>query len=197
MILVEYCGNCNRELGDGNVLSFDGKQYHERCFACVQCKKPFGHEQVFIKDNRNFCGSCIAGTCNTCKKAIGSAPAFEVGGKKYHERCFSCFRCKIPLPDGSCCLIDNNPHCLNCSNMANRAGQPRQNSGALGNCGACQKALTPSNHVGMSELSCSYHKECFTCSNCFSPLSNPGTQVFVNNDFPYCKPCMTLLSRAS
>jgi len=148
-----------------------------------------------VKDGGNYCSRCIAGTCALCKKGIASDPAFEVGGKTYHERCFSCFDCRIPLPDGSCVLMNNNPLCVKCSNLRKNVKQtaPARTTGGV--CGECNRSLAGGNAISMPELTRSYHSECFHCSNCRSSLGFEGCQVFVNADRPYCKPCMTLLSR--
>lgn len=195
---IEYCALCNKDLGDGTVLVFNDKQYHSTCFVCYQCKKSFGHEKVYQKDNKNYCGKCIAGTCSRCLKAIGGVPAFEVGGKTYHESCFSCSDCGMHLPDGMCNLVNNNPYCSGCAGRmkgtTNTSGAPSISQGPSGVCGKCKSPFN-GDFIGIAELSNSYHKECFCCSRCNSSLSYEGCQVFVNSDKPYCRACMQVLSQ--
>jgi hypothetical protein len=188
-LYVERCAGCKRELGE-EFLNFSGKSYHNSCFMCSGCQTPFGSAKVFIKDAAYLCEACVSGCCFKCKRPIGNSSVFEVANKTYHEQCFTCSKCNCALPDGVCTLLSGLPHCAACA-KAPQVRTPGQAASSFdpGLCGACDAAIDD-DYCEMPQLTHRYHKPCFTCESCFTNLSKPGTQIFVNANKPHCRACM-------
>ena len=53
-------------------MEYKGKQWHENCFTCNNCKKALGTQSFIPKDDQNYCVTCyeelFATKCTKCKK---------------------------------------------------------------------------------------------------------------------------------
>jgi len=92
------CWQCYKPLGKTVMHSIEHK-WHPECYYCYQCSKVFGPEDmVNVVGDWPFCNQeCADGrTCNNCKKVIETDVA-DALGKKWHEECFACDKCKKHL----------------------------------------------------------------------------------------------------
>ena len=118
-------------------MEYKGKQWHEKCFSCCVCKKPFGTKSFVPKKNDVYCSPCyddkFASRCAKCSKVktIKSSlyfplylnvPYFQIittGGvkyeeKSYHRECFTCGHCSKVLAGQSFTSKDDKPYCADC-----------------------------------------------------------------------------------
>jgi len=52
------CGRCGKALGS-DVVKACGKRFHEECFRCFNCKKPFNDNLVTNRDGQPWCDTCV------------------------------------------------------------------------------------------------------------------------------------------
>lgn len=95
------------------------------------------------------------------------------------------------MPDGTCVIVNNEPHCKKCSATKQQAPVAPKGTGEV--CWTCKQPLR-GDQTGIAQLSHKYHERCFNCAHCSGNLSKEGTQVFVNADQPFCYDCMVYLS---
>lgn len=66
-----YCEKCHLRLHKpkcfgcklsmvGDIINAIGKQWHEDCFVCKDCKNPFLNGMFFLKDSNPFCEQCYS-----------------------------------------------------------------------------------------------------------------------------------------
>ncbi|XP_070540344.1 actin-binding LIM protein 2-like isoform X10 [Ptychodera flava] len=101
------CKACG-EYVEGEVVTALGNTYHQHCFVCAQCGKPFppgdrvtfnGHEvlceQCYKPPNRTKSPpSPAAPCCAGCNKEIGGGQQLLALDKQWHINCFKCAKCK-------------------------------------------------------------------------------------------------------
>jgi hypothetical protein len=79
----------------------------------------------------------------------------KVAGKRYHQSCFACFRCKTPL--GAEVNIHNDmPCCDDCYADLNSQ-----------RCAGCGKLIMDACLKAMGKQ---WHPQCFVCANCKKPI---------------------------
>jgi hypothetical protein len=102
-------------------LNVSGKQLHKACWACDQCRLPFGQgadQGAFSVAGRTLCKTCgelaikrkaatTASLCHKCHQPLlpdpgtGVVQYMSVGGdKKLHKRCWVCDECRAPFGEG-------------------------------------------------------------------------------------------------
>eukprot|EP01133_Synstelium_polycarpum_P004363 gene4363-5098_t len=99
----ETCSWCRKQLGSASqAIQFDGKVFHEDCFACAKCGNTIGNDQFVNKQGVAYCRGCgatAAVNCHGCSKAIESTYTIAAGSK-YHPKCLVCNKCKSTLEKG-------------------------------------------------------------------------------------------------
>ncbi|XP_074604751.1 four and a half LIM domains protein limpet isoform X2 [Brevipalpus obovatus] len=173
------CEDCNEIIGiNSKDLSYKDRHWHEACFKCNKCKdslvdKPFGS-----KADRVYCGECydaaFASRCDGCNKPFKAGmKKMEYKGRQWHENCFVCVTCKVPIGSNSFIPKDNEIYCTGCyeDQFATR-------------CCKCKNVINGNAVQWHNEP---WHKECFTCASCDRPLS--GTRFTSKEDKPYCAEC--------
>merc|ERR1719334_485002 len=68
------CDGCSQVFKPGTKkMEYKGKQWHENCFTCNNCKKALGTQSFIPKDEHNYCVTCyeelFATKCTKCKKS--------------------------------------------------------------------------------------------------------------------------------
>jgi len=74
-------------------------KWHPECFYCYSCQSVFGEDlAVILVGDYPFCNQeCADGrTCHGCKDVIVGDVA-DALGKKWHDQCFACNKCKKHL----------------------------------------------------------------------------------------------------
>ncbi|XP_044571210.1 actin-binding LIM protein 3 isoform X3 [Drosophila ananassae] len=98
-----YCAKCTKKCS-GEVLRVADNHFHKACFQCCQCKKSLATGGFFTKDNAYYCipdYQRLYGTkCATCQQYV-EGEVVSTMGKTYHQKCFTCSKCKQPFKSGS------------------------------------------------------------------------------------------------
>ncbi|XP_075676157.1 four and a half LIM domains protein 2-like isoform X2 [Dermatophagoides pteronyssinus] len=173
------CEECQKPIGvNTKDLSFNDRHWHEKCFVCSQCKfdlfdKPFGS-----RSDQIFCANCYDNTF--APRCCYCAEIFEPGQRKldfrdklYHDSCFCCKKCQIPIGTKTFLQKNNNIYCSECYKnvFATR----------------CIKCCEIIINDGIQYRDEPWHASCFRCVECQKELSNiPFTS---HDDRPYCRQC--------
>ncbi|XP_041805440.1 filamin-binding LIM protein 1 [Chelmon rostratus] len=103
--------------------------------------------------------------CGFCRKPVAlSEPAIEALNRTYHDGCFQCRSCHIPLAGKQYYNKAGIPLCEDCYQAS------------LELCWACGEAIT--DHV-IRALERAYHLSCFTCATCKQQI---GEQSFAQGE---------------
>uniref|UniRef100_A0A8C4EK92 Filamin binding LIM protein 1 n=1 Tax=Dicentrarchus labrax TaxID=13489 RepID=A0A8C4EK92_DICLA len=103
--------------------------------------------------------------CGFCRKPVAlSEPAIEALNRTYHDGCFQCRSCHIPLAGKQYYNKAGIPLCEDCYQAS------------LELCWACGEAIT--DHV-IRALERAYHLSCFTCATCKQQI---GEQAFAQGE---------------
>ncbi|CAG0879303.1 unnamed protein product [Cyprideis torosa] len=144
-------------------LEFKGFFWHEQCFRCMACNAPIGVGAFIPRGQEVFCPNCYEETfsprCRKCSRVITS---FGVTYKNdpWHRECFTCTTCHKMLAEERFTSKNGQPFCASCfgQHFARRCAA----------CGGAITGLTGTKYCVYEERS--WHRECFVCSACKSPL---------------------------
>lgn len=117
------CGICHQFL-EGEGINVGGNAYHERCFVCNSCRKPFPEGEKIISKGKDYiCQRCHAQEksadvraeqrlekCAGCGEDIRSGQSLLALEKQWHLWCFTCTKCGCLLA-GEYMGRDGKPYC--------------------------------------------------------------------------------------
>mmetsp|Transcript_127321 Transcript_127321/g.366155 ORF Transcript_127321/g.366155 Transcript_127321/m.366155 type:complete len:389 (-) Transcript_127321:39-1205(-) len=177
------CAECHKQVSGvaRYMKTADGLILHKDCFRCCKCRS---HLPVsfFTGPNGRYCRDCMLADatvkkCKGCAGSIGRGEKFicTASGEEYHERCFLCAGCKIPLighffirSDGRLC-----PSCQG-SDM-----KPKD-------CASCKKVIDFGEGFVHNVKGDTVHEDCFKCRVCAETMQGPFYQLFETG---VCAPC--------
>ncbi|KAK2862110.1 hypothetical protein Q5P01_001643 [Channa striata] len=142
----------NREVETKTPSS--GSNQHEQSHG-VQRKSP--DTSLDRQTDRDVCGFCR-------KPVALSEPAIEALNRTYHDGCFQCRSCHIPLAGKQYYNKAGIPLCEDCYQAS------------LELCWSCGEVIT--DHV-IRALERAYHNSCFTCTTCKQQI---GEQAFAQGE---------------
>ncbi|XP_062449268.1 filamin-binding LIM protein 1 [Rhea pennata] len=124
---LEKCARCQAPVVESIVRAL-GKGYHPGCFACTACGRALGdvsfaageRDEVYCVDDfyRRY-----ASICGACRQPIiphegRDTYKIECLGRSFHESCYCCERCRIPLSpeptENGCYPLGNQLLCKSC-----------------------------------------------------------------------------------
>jgi actin-binding LIM protein len=98
-----YCTKCNKKCS-GEVLRVSEKYFHKSCFQCSTCGKSLASGGFFSKDSNYYCVADYQkkyGTkCAICDAYV-EGEVISTMGNTYHQKCFTCSKCREPFESGS------------------------------------------------------------------------------------------------
>nr|CAD7444958.1 unnamed protein product [Timema bartmani] len=97
-----FCHNCKKKCS-GEVLRVQDKYFHIGCFKCQVCKNSLAQGGFFCKDGAYYCTADYQRQFGTKCAVCGDYVEGEVVsalGNTYHQKCFTCARCRQPFPSG-------------------------------------------------------------------------------------------------
>uniref|UniRef100_A0A493T8M2 Four and a half LIM domains protein 3 n=1 Tax=Anas platyrhynchos platyrhynchos TaxID=8840 RepID=A0A493T8M2_ANAPP len=173
------CDECKELIGhDCRELYYEDRHYHEHCFRCFRCDRSLADEPFTCQDEELLCNDCycseFSSKCIACEKTVmPGSRKLEYNGQTWHEHCFICSSCQQPIGSRSFIPDQKDYYCVPCyeSKFAPR-------------CTRCKKTLTKG---GVTYRDEPWHKECFVCTGCKTPLA--GQQFTSQDDNPYCIKC--------
>ncbi|XP_076003177.1 filamin-binding LIM protein 1 [Genypterus blacodes] len=128
--------------------------------------------------------------CGFCRKTVAlTEPAIEALNRTYHDSCFQCRSCHVPLAGKQYYNKSGIPLCEDCYQAS------------LELCWACGEAITQ--HV-IRALERAYHPSCFTCATCNAQIGEQRFaqgevgEVYCLQDYyrkyaPQCNACKELI----
>ncbi|XP_066946550.1 actin-binding LIM protein 2-like isoform X30 [Macrobrachium rosenbergii] len=182
--LCEACGKkCS-----GEVLRVQEKYFHINCFKCHSCKKSLAQGGFFTKEKDYFCTECyqknFGQRCATCGLYV-EGEVVSALGNTYHQKCFTCARCRQPFPTGervtytgSDCL------CQRCLHIPIVDSQSPSRSPTAGGpkCAGCKEELVEGQ--ALIALDQQWHIWCFKCAACNTVLHG---EYMGKDGLPYCE----------
>jgi DNA-directed RNA polymerase subunit RPC12/RpoP len=146
-------------------------------WTCTTCAKRLGGDDFFeARPGTHDCLSCYKKSlpvCGLCHKEIeGGVQMAEAEGRKFHQSCFVCTVCRVPLqeyhdPDGR----------YYCKKHFAETFNPK--------CHACGKAIE--NTYAQDAEGHKYHTHCFKCAKCGTAIG--GGKYFEKNGQIVCPNC--------
>ncbi|XP_056644100.1 zinc finger and SCAN domain-containing protein 12 isoform X1 [Diorhabda sublineata] len=178
-VFANACEKCSRIIGiDSKDLSYKDKHWHEACFLCTTCGESLVDKQFGSKGDRIYCGNCydqqFASRCDGCHEIFrAGTKKMEYKTRQWHEKCFCCCVCKVPIGTQSFIPREQEIYCAKCyeEKFATR-------------CIKCNKVITSG---GVTYKNEPWHRECFTCTHCQRSLA--GERFTSRDDKPYCAEC--------
>lgn len=175
-VFANACEKCSRTIGiDSKDLSYKDKHWHEACFLCTTCGESLVDKQFGSKGDRIYCGRCydeqFASRCDGCHEIFrAGTKKMEYKTRQWHEKCFCCCVCKVPIGTQSFIPREQEIYCAKCyeDKFATR-------------CIKCNKVITSG---GVTYKNEPWHRECFTCTNCQKSLA--GERFTSRDEKPDC-----------
>lgn len=104
------CASCGGKCS-GEVLRVSDKYFHTACFTCRTCSASLARGGFFCKDGHYYCPQDYQRAFGTRCAACGQYVEGEVVsalGNTYHQKCFTCARCKSVLSSSTSTCIKFN-----------------------------------------------------------------------------------------
>ncbi|XP_023314156.1 protein prickle-like, partial [Trichogramma pretiosum] len=102
--LKPRCCACDEIILADECTEAEGKAWHMRHFACLQCDRQLGGQRYVMRDGRPYCLHCFdasfAEYCDSCTEPIGvDQGQMSHEGQHWHanECCFCCATCRTSL----------------------------------------------------------------------------------------------------
>jgi len=174
------CDKCSMVIEMEDIkLIVDGKEFHQKCFACLQCSVPL--DKIYgSKDGEYYCESCYVDKfgkkCAECTKVI-LGEGLRFGKESYHRDCFHCTNCSLQLEQGSVHSIKGKPVCTSCYEL-----QFQQT------CLACKQQVSE----GLRFREERFHQECFKCRTCHQNLAERKGEFLLTEEGLQCKECVKI-----
>eukprot|EP00667_Euglena_gracilis_P008173 EG_transcript_8270 len=120
------------------------------------------------------------GKCGRCGRLVGSA-FVKAFGRMWHEDCFACTSCQLPIRDSKYAKKGDAPYHADC--LAQEQGD------------FCSKCLRTILGTVTTALDRKWHMECFTCGRCGRPIIDKCFAAV--GDVPYHSSCDPVAAGAS
>lgn len=183
-----FCQNCKKKCS-GEVLRVQDKYFHINCFKCQVCKNSLAQGGFFCKDDNYYCTTDYQrqfGTkCAICDDYV-EGEVVSALGNTYHQKCFTCARCRQPFPSGQrVTYTGKEVLCQKCVQIPVRETQSLQASPSSTNCpecAGCQEELKEGQ--ALIALERQWHIWCFKCRTCDAVLHG---EYMGKDGIPYCE----------
>jgi len=88
------CNFCKNPISPHEArINYKGKLYHDRCFVCEQCFRPFEDNEVYEYDGHRYCEHdykmLFANQCARCDGFV-LGRGISALGREWHVECFTC-----------------------------------------------------------------------------------------------------------
>ncbi|XP_050681817.1 actin-binding LIM protein 2 isoform X2 [Leptidea sinapis] len=207
------CGACAGKCS-GEVLRVSDKYFHMACFTCRTCSASLARGGFFCKDGHYYCPQdyqrAFGTRCAACNQYV-EGEVVSALGNTYHQKCFTCARCKRAFPSGEkVTYTGTEVICAACTALPHkataRAAAPRPahspptpatpvTPAANGDhdeldrrhpdpneCAGCGQEL--SEGQALVALERQWHTGCFACGECGAVLDG---EYMGRDGVPYCE----------
>ncbi|MES1903893.1 MAG: LIM and senescent cell antigen-like-containing domain protein 2 [Paramarteilia canceri] len=187
-----------------DMIEISDLTFHSFCFNCSSCFEPL-NEHIYVENNHVFCGDCyrdtLASVCGVCDKPIIQGEKKIIFNSAYHESCFNCSQCSVPLIDTDAKKWQDKLFCHKCylESLANSKDV---------NCDFCHNKIlgTVMRYIDNLGQMIATHASHLTCRYCSSPLDNTGIvtatsaicrRCYIVQDIKPCAGCKGILETRS
>lgn len=118
------CVACRKSCKSGAIRVPEDRYYHEKCFACSECKTPLSIAEFYSHDGQCYCQAdykrLFAAKCSFCGELFkGDEERAMALNKYWHPSCFKCALCNRQMKAGEKVTYDGKVFsCFQCK------GQP-------------------------------------------------------------------------
>ncbi|XP_066246465.1 actin-binding LIM protein 2 isoform X3 [Euwallacea similis] len=183
-----YCQACKKKCS-GEVLRVQDKYFHTGCFKCKACGSSLAQGGFFSKEGAYYCTADYQRNFGTKCASCGDYVEGEVVtalGKTYHQKCFTCARCRQPFPSGEkVTYTGKEVLCQKCVQIPVRDSTPKSSpatSPLPNECAGCREDLKEGQVL--VALDKSWHIWCFKCYTCSAVLHG---EYMGRDGVPYCE----------
>ncbi|KAK2109196.1 LIM and senescent cell antigen-like-containing domain protein 2 [Saguinus oedipus] len=97
------CQRCQARFAPAErIVNSNGELYHEHCFVCAQCFRPFPEGLFYEFEGRKYCEHdfqmLFAPCCGSCGEFI-IGRVIKAMNNNWHPGCFRCELCDVELAD--------------------------------------------------------------------------------------------------
>ncbi|XP_069174420.1 actin-binding LIM protein 2 isoform X5 [Procambarus clarkii] len=181
------CESCGKKCS-GEVLRVQEKYFHINCFKCHSCKKSLAQGGFFTREKDYYCTECyqknFGQRCATCGLYV-EGEVVSALGNSYHQKCFTCARCRQPFPTGERVTYTGKEClCQRCLHIPVVDSQSPTRSPTSGGpkCAGCKEELVEGQ--ALIALDQQWHIWCFKCAICSTVLHG---EYMGKDGLPYCE----------
>ncbi|XP_076370264.1 LIM and senescent cell antigen-like-containing domain protein 1 isoform X1 [Tachypleus tridentatus] len=153
------------------IVNSQGEVWHQECFVCCQCFRPFPNGIFFEFDGRKYCEYdfqvLYAPCCGRCREFI-TGRVIKALKNSWHPHCFLCHLCQVPLSDQGFFSNAGRALCHDCNTKEKAAF-----SGKV-ICVKC-RGVIDEDPLRISDET--YHPYHFNCSKCGVELTSDARMV--------------------
>ncbi|XP_032492380.1 LIM and senescent cell antigen-like-containing domain protein 2 isoform X2 [Phocoena sinus] len=162
------------------IVNSNGELYHEHCFVCAQCFRPFPDGLFYELEGRKYCEHdfqmLFAPCCRTCGEFI-IGRVIKAMNNNWHPGCFRCELCDVELADLGFVKNAGRHLCRPCHN--------REKAKGLGKY-ICQRCHLVIDEQPLMFKNDAYHPDHFSCTHCGKELTAEAREL---KGELYCLPC--------
>nr|XP_027234715.1 actin-binding LIM protein 1-like isoform X1 [Penaeus vannamei] len=181
------CESCGKKCS-GEVLRVQEKYFHISCFKCNSCKKSLAQGGFFTREKDYYCTECyqknFGQRCATCGLFV-EGEVVSALGNTYHQKCFTCARCRQPFPTGERVTYTGKEClCQRCLHIpvVDSQSPTRSPTTAGPKCAGCKEELVEGQ--ALIALDQQWHIWCFKCAACNTVLHG---EYMGKDGMPYCE----------
>ncbi|PNI53397.1 LIMS2 isoform 6 [Pan troglodytes] len=175
------CQRCQARFSPAErIVNSNGELYHEHCFVCAQCFRPFPEGLFYEFEGRKYCEHdfqmLFAPCCGSCGEFI-IGRVIKAMNNNWHPGCFRCELCDVELADLGFVKNAGRHLCRPCHN--------REKAKGLGKY-ICQRCHLVIDEQPLMFRSDAYHPDHFNCTHCGKELTAEAREL---KGELYCLPC--------
>ncbi|KRY82920.1 LIM domain-containing protein unc-97 [Trichinella pseudospiralis] len=166
------------------IVNCEKEVWHQRCFVCAQCFRPFPDGIFFEFENRKYCEHdfhvLYAPYCAKCGNFIDGR-VIKAMNCNWHPQCFRCHTCNLELADIGFLRNAGRALCRECNLKEKESGTGKYV------CHKCRGVIDEGHIKFRGEV---YHPYHFTCNRCGNELTSDAREVKGNL---YCLRCHDIM----
>ncbi|MXQ88135.1 LIM and senescent cell antigen-like-containing domain protein 2 isoform X1 [Bos indicus] len=175
------CQRCQARFAPAErIVNSNGELYHEHCFVCAQCFRPFPEGLFYEFEGRKYCEHdfqmLFAPCCGSCGEFI-IGRVIKAMNNNWHPGCFRCELCDVELADLGFVKNAGRHLCRPCHN--------REKAKGLGKY-ICQRCHLVIDEQPLMFKNDAYHPDHFSCTHCGKELTAEAREL---KGELYCLPC--------
>ncbi|CDW56021.1 LIM and Ribosomal L35Ae domain containing protein [Trichuris trichiura] len=185
MLSNVFCYGCGKGFAlNEQIVNCEKEVWHQRCFVCAQCFRPFPDGLFFEFEGRKYCEHdfhvLYAPYCAKCGEFIDGR-VIKAMNCNWHPDCFRCNICNVVLADIGFLRNAGRALCRDCNMKEKASGTGKYI------CHKCRGVIDEGHIKFRGEV---YHPYHFTCNRCENELTSDAREVKGNL---YCLRCHDIM----